>query len=146
MVCNALAVSQRWLKSNCMACHWVCASITESKALVAALLVLTDGALGTVGVIGAGAVAAGAVGTICAVGVVGAVDAVGADIVSLLGVALVEDSVAGDVTVGAGVLVSLTVLSVGLVWAGVGSTGVSATASAVFFCAICGRSGLTMPR
>lgn len=146
MVCNALAVSQRWLKSNCMACHWVCASITESKALVAALLVLTDGALGTVGVIGAGAVAAGAVGTICAVGVVGAVDAVGADIVSLLGVALVEDSVAGDVTVGAGVLVSLTVLSVGLVWAGVGSTGVSATASAVFFCNICGRYGLIMPR
>ena len=129
-----------------MACHWVCASITESKALVAALLVLTDGALGTVGVIGAGAVAAGAVGTICAVGVVGAVDAVGADIVSLLGVALVEDSVAGDVTVGAGVLVSLTVLSVGLVWAGVGSTGVSATASAVFFCNICGRYGLIMPR
>ena len=118
----------------------------ESKALVVALPMMTDGALGTVGVIGAGAVAAGAVGTICAVGVDGAVDAVGADIVSLLGVALVEDSVAGDVTVGAGVLVSLTVLSVGLVWAGVGSTGVSATASAVFFCNICGRYGLTMPR
>jgi hypothetical protein len=118
----------------------------ESKALVVALPMMTDGALGTVGVIGAGAVAAGAVGTICAVGVVGAVDAVGADIVSLLGVALVEDSVAGDVTVGAGVLVSLTVLSVGLVWAGVGSTVVSATASAVFFCNICGRYGLIMPR
>ena len=119
--------------------------MTESSALVAALLVLTDGALGTVGVIGAGAVAAGAVGTICAVG---AVDAVGAAVASLLGVALVEDSIAGGVKLGAGVLVSLTVLSVELVCVGVGvdSTGVSVTASAVFFCNICGRYGSTMPR
>ena len=120
--------------------------MTESKALVAALFVMTVGAVGVVDALGETADGIGEAGVpVCAV------DGVINGVVLLFGVALVAVSVGVVAKVGAVVLllVALAVvelLSVELVWAGVDSTGVSATASAVFFCNICGRYGLTMPR
>lgn len=110
--------------------------MTESKALVAALFVMTIGAVGVVDALGETADAIGEVGVpVCAVG---AVDGV------VEGVVLVAASVGAAAKVGAVALLlaALAVgelLSVGLVWVVAGSTGVRTVFSVLLFCSMGGK-------
>jgi hypothetical protein len=113
--------------------------MTESKALVAALFVMTVGAVGVVDALGETVDAIGEVGVpICAV------DGAGVGVVLLFGVTLVAASVGAAAKVGAVALLlaALAVgelLSVGLVWVVAGSTGVRTVFSVLLFCSMGGK-------